>query len=77
MADCYMHQYNEPLVMLDHVEVPEVPAGKVLVRNEASGLCSSDLGAQMGKMSMSTVLPFCGGHECVLIACYPPQGQKT
>ena len=64
-ADDHVHQYNEPLIMLDDVQVPEVPSGKLLVRVEASGLCSSDLGAQTGKMSFLTVLPFCGGHECM------------
>ncbi|MCJ1302883.1 hypothetical protein MMC08_005688 [Hypocenomyce scalaris] len=55
--------YKEPLVILDDVKVPEVSAGKLLVKVEAAGLCSSDLGAQEGKMPYLTELPFCGGHE--------------
>jgi len=57
--------FNEPLQIQTHIKVPEVPDERILVKIEASSLCSSDLFAHSGHMPWMTTLPYCGGHESV------------
>jgi len=57
--------FNEPLQILTDVKVPDVPDDRILVKIEATSLCSSDLMAQKGYMSFMTTVPYCGGHEPV------------
>jgi len=57
--------FNEPLQILSDVPVPDLPADRILVKVEASSLCSTDLAAFKGYMSFMTIVPYCGGHEPV------------
>jgi len=58
-------EFNGPIQIRDDVEVPTVPADRILIKIEAASLCSTDLMAYKGYMSFMTKLPYCGGHEPV------------
>lgn len=58
-----MVQFNEPLELRRDVKVPDVPKDRILVKIEASSLCSSDIMAHKGYMGAMSKLPYCGGHE--------------
>ena len=64
MKAAVVHEFGKPLV-LDEVDVPEVPAGQVLVRVVASGVCHTDLHAAEGDWPVKPALPFIPGHEGV------------
>ena len=64
MKAAVVHAYGQPLV-IEEVAVPEVPAGRILVKIEASGVCHTDLHAADGDWPVKPPLPFIPGHEGV------------
>jgi alcohol dehydrogenase, propanol-preferring len=64
MKAAVVHAFGQPLV-IDEVDVPEVPAGQVLVKVVASGVCHTDLHAASGDWPVKPALPFIPGHEGV------------
>lgn len=64
MKAAVVHQFGAPLV-IEEVDVPEVPAGQVLVKVVASGVCHTDLHAANGDWPVKPALPFIPGHEGV------------
>ena len=57
-----VHDFVEPLVVED-VPVPELEAGQILVKVEASGLCHTDIHAAHGDWPVKPSPPFVPGHE--------------
>ena len=64
MKAALVHAFGEPLV-IDEVDIPEVPDDKVLVKVVASGVCHTDLHAASGDWPVKPALPFVPGHEGV------------
>lgn len=64
MKAAVVHAFGQPLV-IEEVDIPVVPAGKVLVRIIASGVCHTDLHAAEGDWPVKPSLPFIPGHEGV------------
>lgn len=64
MKAAVVHQFGAPLV-IEEVDVPEVPDGQVLVKVVASGVCHTDLHAANGDWPVKPSLPFIPGHEGV------------
>ncbi len=64
MKAAVVHAFGHPLV-IEEVAIPAVPAGKVLVRIVASGVCHTDLHAADGDWPVKPSLPFIPGHEGV------------
>ncbi|MCB4359620.1 alcohol dehydrogenase AdhP [Quatrionicoccus australiensis] len=64
MKAAVVHAFGQPLV-IEEVDIPAVPAGKVLVRIVASGVCHTDLHAAEGDWPVKPSLPFIPGHEGV------------
>ena len=64
MKAAVVHAFGQPLV-IEEVNVPEVPPGQILVRIVASGVCHTDLHAAEGDWPVKPPLPFIPGHEGV------------
>lgn len=64
MKAAVVRAYREPL-SLEEVPVPEVPAGQILVKMAACGVCHTDLHAADGDWPVKPPLPFIPGHEGV------------
>lgn len=64
MKAAVVRAFGEPLA-IEEVAVPEVPAGQVLVKIVASGVCHTDLHAADGDWPVRPTLPFIPGHEGV------------
>ena len=64
MKAAVVHAFRQPLV-IEEVAIPEVPAGQVLVKIVASGVCHTDLHAAEGDWPVKPSLPFIPGHEGV------------
>lgn len=64
MKAAVVHAFGQPL-RIEEVPVPEVPAGQVLVKVVASGVCHTDLHAADGDWPVKPSLPFIPGHEGV------------
>ncbi len=64
MKAAVVHAYGQPLV-IEEVDIPDVPPGKILVKIEASGVCHTDLHAADGDWPVKPPLPFIPGHEGV------------
>jgi alcohol dehydrogenase, propanol-preferring len=64
MKAAVVRAYREPLSLQD-VPVPEVPAGQILVKVAACGVCHTDLHAADGDWPVKPPLPFIPGHEGV------------
>lgn len=64
MKAAVVRTYGQPL-HLDEVPVPDVPAGQVLVKVAACGVCHTDLHAADGDWPVKPPLPFIPGHEGV------------
>lgn len=64
MNAAVVHEFGKPLV-IEEVDVPEVPPGQVLVKVAASGVCHTDLHAADGDWPVKPTLPFIPGHEGV------------
>jgi alcohol dehydrogenase, propanol-preferring len=59
-----VHDFHGPLT-LEQVPRPELQAGQVLVKVEASGLCHTDIHAAHGDWPVKPSPPFIPGHEGV------------
>ena len=64
MKAAVVHQFGQPLV-IEEVDIPVVPAGQILVKIVASGVCHTDLHAADGDWPVKPTLPFIPGHEGV------------
>ena len=64
MKAAVVHAFGHPLT-IEEVDVPVVPAGQVLVKVVASGVCHTDLHAADGDWPVKPALPFIPGHEGV------------
>jgi propanol-preferring alcohol dehydrogenase len=64
MKAAVVHEFGRPLV-IEEVDIPEVPPGQVLVKVVASGVCHTDLHAASGDWPVKPTLPFIPGHEGV------------
>ena len=64
MKAAVVHAFGQPL-QIEEVDVPAVPAGQVLVKVAASGVCHTDLHAASGDWPVKPTLPFIPGHEGV------------
>jgi len=64
MKAAVVHRFGEPL-QIEEVQVPAVPAGQILVKVVASGVCHTDLHAANGDWPVKPSLPFIPGHEGV------------
>lgn len=64
MKAAVVRAYGEPL-SLEDVPIPDVPAGQVLVKVAACGVCHTDLHAADGDWPVKPPLPFIPGHEGV------------
>lgn len=62
MKAAVVRAFGKPLE-IDEMPVPEVPAGQVLVKVMASGVCHTDLHAAEGDWPVKPSLPFIPGHE--------------
>ena len=64
MKAAVVHAFGQPLE-IEEVPIPDVPAGQVLVKVIASGVCHTDLHAANGDWPVKPSLPFIPGHEGV------------
>lgn len=64
MKAAVVHNFGQPL-QIEDVPVPDVPAGQILVKVIASGVCHTDLHAANGDWPVKPSLPFIPGHEGV------------
>ena len=64
MKAALVHEFGKPLVV-EEVDIPDVPEGQVLVKVVASGVCHTDLHAAEGDWPVKPTLPFIPGHEGV------------
>lgn len=64
MKAAVVHEFGKPLV-IEEVNVPDVPPGRILVKIVASGVCHTDLHAADGDWPVKPTLPFIPGHEGV------------
>ena len=64
MKAVVVRAFGEPLV-IDEIDVPDVPPGRILVKVAASGVCHTDLHAADGDWPVKPTLPFVPGHEGV------------
>lgn len=76
MKAAVVHEFGKPLVIED-VNIPEVPPGQVLVKVVASGVCHTDLHAAEGDWPVKPPLPFIPGHEGVGYVAKVGAGVKT
>ncbi len=70
MRAALVTSFHEPL-RIEEIPVPELRAGEILVKVEASGVCHTDLHAADGDWPVRPTLPFVPGHEGVglVVAC--------
>jgi alcohol dehydrogenase, propanol-preferring len=59
-----VHEFHAPL-SVEQIEAPELTAGQVRVKVEASGLCHTDIHAAHGDWPVKPSPPFVPGHEGV------------
>lgn len=59
-----VHAFHAPLT-IEEVPRPELAAGQILVRVEATGLCHTDIHAAHGDWPVKPTPPFIPGHEGV------------
>ena len=64
MKAAVVHEFGKPLV-IEEVNIPEVPDGRILIKIEATGVCHTDLHAAKGDWPVKPTLPFIPGHEGV------------
>lgn len=64
MKAAVVRAYGQPLSIED-MPVPEVAAGRILVKVAACGVCHTDLHAADGDWPVKPTLPFIPGHEGV------------
>ncbi|MBD2722327.1 alcohol dehydrogenase AdhP [Hymenobacter armeniacus] len=64
MKAAVCHVYGQPL-RIEQVPVPAVPAGRILVKVAACGVCHTDLHAINGDWPVKAPLPLIPGHEGV------------
>jgi len=64
MKAAVVHQFGQAL-QIEDVAVPKIPAGQILVKIVASGVCHTDLHAADGDWPVKPALPFIPGHEGV------------
>lgn len=64
MKAAVVHNFGQ-LLQIEDVPVPDVPAGQILVKVIASGVCHTDLHAANGDWPVKPSLPFIPGHEGV------------
>jgi len=64
MKAAVVREFGKPLA-IEEVDVPDVPAGQILVKVEACGVCHTDLHAAEGDWPVRPSLPFIPGHEGV------------
>jgi len=64
MKAAVVHEFGKPLV-IEEVDVPDVPPGRVLVKVAACGVCHTDLHAAEGDWPVKPSVPFIPGHEGV------------
>ena len=76
MKAAVIHEFGKPLVIED-VDVPEVPPGQVLVKVTAAGVCHTDLHAADGDWPVQPTLPLIPGHEGVGHVAKVGAGVKT
>jgi alcohol dehydrogenase, propanol-preferring len=62
MKAAVAHAYGQPL-QIEHLPVPEVVPGRILVQLEACGVCHTDLHAINGDWPVQATLPLIPGHE--------------
>lgn len=58
-----LEQCNQPLVIHNDIEIPELKKGQVLCRIEFAGVCRSQLMEVQGKRGKDEYLPHMLGHE--------------
>lgn len=64
MRAAVVEKFGKPLV-IKNIDVPKVPAGQILVKVAACGVCHTDLHAASGDWPVKPALPFVPGHEGV------------
>lgn len=64
MKAAVVTEFGKPLEIRE-VPVPELPADRILVNIQASGVCHTDLHAAQGDWPVKPKLPFVPGHEGV------------
>ncbi|MBC8153125.1 MAG: alcohol dehydrogenase catalytic domain-containing protein, partial [Bacteroidetes bacterium] len=64
MKAAVAHAYGQPL-QIEQVPLPEVTAGRILVKVAACGVCHTDLHAIRGDWPVKATLPLIPGHEGV------------
>jgi propanol-preferring alcohol dehydrogenase len=64
MKAAVVEEFGKPLV-IKKIPVPKVPAGRILVKVAACGVCHTDLHAASGDWPVKPNLPFIPGHEGV------------
>src|SRR6266567_1676897 len=62
MKAAVVEKFGKPLV-IKNIPVPAVPAGQILVKVAACGVCHTDLHAASGDWPVKPSLPFVPGHE--------------
>lgn len=63
MKAAVLDSLEDPLVILDDIEIPELRKGQVLVKLAFSGVCHSQLMEAQGKRGVDKYLPHLLGHE--------------
>lgn len=76
MKAAVVRAFGEPLV-IDEIDVPDVPSGRILVKVAASGVCHTDLHAADGDWPVKPTLPFVPGHEGVGVVARVGAGVTT
>lgn len=64
MKAAVVHEFGKPL-LIEEVPTPEPGPGQILVKNEACGVCHTDLHAMDGDWPAKPAPPFIPGHEGV------------
>ncbi len=62
MKAALVHEFGKQVVV-EEIDIPELPEGQVLVKVVASGVCHTDLHAAEGDWPLKPSLPFIPGHE--------------
>jgi S-(hydroxymethyl)glutathione dehydrogenase/alcohol dehydrogenase len=63
MKAAILYETGRPLVVENHIEIPSLRAGQVLVKIHFSGICHSQLMETQGKRGEDPHLPHMLGHE--------------
>ena len=63
MQAAVLQKLNQPLILLDHIEIPKLKDGQVLVKLDYAGVCQSQLMEARGKRGKDKYLPHLLGHE--------------